>query len=167
MIRSAIATTALACACLSPAIAHAQNTAPHAGAGAAEHNWEAGVAFGRDYDSDQNLWAFSLGKTFEHGYKLVFEYADGMHGHLGSKVSTLKVVKEVFRWGPAEFGLLGGGSYVKEAHANGWGAMLGVEAIYPLARNFAAKFEVSYLWGFGDISETRAAVVQAGLLYRF
>ena len=76
-------------------------------------------------------------------------------------------MKELFRWGHAEFGLGLGGAYVAEAHHNGWGVLMAAEVAYPIARQWAAKLEASYLMGVGDLHELRAPVVQAGIVYKF
>ena len=163
MKRPHVLAAALAAACVSPALALQAPSAPHESA----YAWEAGLAFGWDFDSDRNLWAASIARRFGEGWKGVFEFADGRHGSHGAYVTSLKVVKELFRWGHAEFGVGAGGAYVSEAHHNGWGVMVAAEVAYPIARQWAAKLEASYLIGVGELDELRAPVVQAGILYKF
>jgi hypothetical protein len=150
----------LALATMSPVRAQVNEHVP-------AHAWEAALAAGRDFDSNENLWAVSLGRLFGNGWKGVFEFADGKHGSHGSYVTSLKAMKEVARWGHAEFGLGAGGAYVSEEHHNGWGVVVAAELAYPIAERWAAKLEASYLFGVGELSSLRAPVVQAGVVFKF
>jgi hypothetical protein len=172
----AVSTLALACASVSsPAWAQTSTSShgsPHAGSHQAgsQHPpfaWEAGLALGHDFGTDQTLWAISLARQLGGGLKAVFEYADGRHGHEGSRVTSAKLMKEVHRWGHVEFGLGLGLAYVSEAHENGWGVLAAAEAVYPITHRLAAKLEVSRLFGVGGFNETRATVLQGGVIVRF
>lgn len=129
--------------------------------------WEAGLSWGRDFGTDQSLWAVSLARRFGDGLKAVFEYADGQHDHEGSKVTSAKLMKELYRWRALEFGAGLGLAYVSEAHDHGWGVLAVAEALYPLTPRLAAKLEVSRLFGVGGFNETRATVLQGGVVFKF
>lgn len=65
------------------------------------------------------------------------------------------------------YALGGGVTHVSEAHHTGWAAIIAAEVDYPIARQWAAKLEASYLIGVGELDELRAPVAQAGILYKF
>ena len=71
-------------------------------------HWEAGIDGGKDYGSQENLVAISVAAPLGHGFKAIFEYADGRHGDLGANVTLLKVGKELFSAGHVEFGVVAG-----------------------------------------------------------
>lgn len=129
--------------------------------------WEVSAAFGRDFETDENLFALALGRRFGHGWKGVFEFADGKHGSHGSYVTSLKAMKELARSGPWEFFLGGGGAYVKEEHHKGWGLLAAAEVAYAIDARWGLKLEASYLHGLGEIDSVRAPAVQAGVFYKF
>jgi hypothetical protein len=142
-------------------------TAPAEPARESGYRWEAGVSVGHDFGSEQRLWAASLARHLGDGLKVEFEYADGRHGDEGSKVTSLKLVKEFWRWHRMEFGAGLGGAYVNERHDHGWGVLASIEALYPITERWWAKLEVSRLFGVGGFNETRATVLQGGVVFKF
>jgi hypothetical protein len=150
-----------------PAWAQSQPDSPAAHGAHAAHRWELSLAFGRDFESKENLWAVALGRRFGEGWKGVFEFADGKHGEEGSYVSSLKVLKELGRWDAWEFGLGAGGAYVREEHHSGWGLLVAAELAYAIDARWGLKLEASYLWGLGEIDSVRAPALQAGVVFKF
>lgn len=153
-----LAAGALLVACSAPA--HAQFTA------AAPHAWEVGAAYGRDMTSEESLWAVSIARHYGT-WKGVLEYADGLHGRSGSRVTSLKAFGIAGQMSGVEFGVGLGGSYVDEAGASGFGMLVAAEAVLPITAQFAARLEISRTWGLSDLVTLPANVVQAGLLWRF
>jgi hypothetical protein len=164
-LRSAALCTVLTLS--SPTWAQTQAPQPAAHDAHATHAWEASLAFGRDFDTDENLWALALGRRFGDGWKGVLEFADGKHGSHGSYVTSVKAMKELGRWDAWEFGLGAGGAYVKEDHHSGWGLLVAAELAYAINAQWGLKLEASYLWGLGEIDSVRAPAVQAGVVFKF
>jgi hypothetical protein len=133
----------------------------------AAHAWEVSLAFGRDFESKENLWAVALGRRFGEGWKGVFEFADGKHGEHGSYVTSLKAMKELGRWDAWALGLGAGGAYVREEHHSGWGLLVAAELAYAIDARWGLKLEASYLWGLGEIDSVRAPALQAGVVFKF
>jgi hypothetical protein len=133
-----------------PAWAQSRTDAPGAHDADAAHLWEVSLAFGRDFESKENLWAVALGRRFGEGWKGVLEFADGKHDEHGSYVTSLKAMKELGRWDAWEFGLGAGGAYVKEEHHSGWGLLVAAELAYAIDVRWGLKLEASYLWGLGE-----------------
>lgn len=150
-----------------PAWAQSQADAPVAHEAHAAHLWEMSLAFGRDFESNENLWAVALGRRFGEGWKGVLEFADGRHGEHGSYATSLKAMKELGRWDAWEFGLGAGGAYVKEEHHSGWGLLVAAELAYAIDARWGLKLEASYLWGLGEIDSVRAPALQAGVVFKF
>jgi len=131
-------------------------------------SYELGVAAGKDYGTHENLTALSLGVPIgSSGFKGVLEYAKGRHGEAGADVTSLKVAKEIFSVGHAEFGVAGGYAHSAALEESGNGWVVGAEATYPLTKKVSAKLEASRFYGVGSISHVKANVVQAGLVYKF
>ena len=148
--------------------AHESASAGHAEHGGHEPTLELGLEGGVDSGSHQNFFAISVAKPIQHtGAKVVLEYANGRHGDLGSNVTSLKLVKELFTIGHLEVGGVAGFAHAVEADKNGNGWVLGAEAAYPLTAWADAKIEATRFTGVGKLRDEKANVVQGGVVLKF
>ena len=162
LIVAALVGTSLAC-----------QAADAGGAGHSEHGGheptlELGLDGGVDSGSHQNFFAISIAKPIEHtGFKVLLEYADGRHGDVGSNVTSVKMVKELFSVGHVEVGAVAGVAHAVEADKSGNGWVLGAEAAYPLNAWCDAKIEATRFNGVGKLNQEKSNVVQGGLVLKF
>jgi len=133
-----------------------------------ESTFQLGLDGGYDSYSKKNLVAISAAVPLgASGFKIVVEYAAGRQGDVGSNVSILKGVKEIYSYSRFEVGAVLGLAHSVEAEVTGNGWVAGAEVSYDISKLYSWKVEATRFTGTGVLSDERSNVVQSGLIVKF